>query len=98
MKDTMMSDVMLLGVLRMPMDEPDPMTLHQFVNRARAAADRIEADAAEIGRMREALNIAAGALWRLSPASIEDDCDRAAAEHARAVGLAACESILKGSA
>lgn len=52
----------------------------------------------EIGRMREALNVAAGALWRLSPASIDDDDERGAAEHARAVGLAACESILKGSA
>ena len=48
-----MSDVMLLGVLRMPMpDNPDPLTLRQFVDRARQAADRIEADADEIERLR----------------------------------------------
>ena len=47
-----MSDVMLLGVLRMPMpDDPDQLTLRQFVDRARQAADRIEADAAKLGRM-----------------------------------------------
>lgn len=49
----MMSDVMLLGVLRMPIpDSPDPLTLHQFVSRARQAADRIESDADEIERLR----------------------------------------------
>ncbi len=48
-----MSDVMLLGVLRMPMpDEPDTLTLRQFVDRAREAADRIEADADELARLR----------------------------------------------
>ncbi len=48
-----MSDVMLLGVLRMPMpDEPDTLTLRQFVSRAREAADRIEADADELARLR----------------------------------------------
>jgi predicted metal-dependent phosphoesterase TrpH len=47
-----MSDVMLLGVLRMPIsDEPDAMTLRQFVGRARQAADRIEADAIELERL-----------------------------------------------
>jgi len=44
---------MLLGVLRMPVPHPvDAMWLHQFVDRARQAADRIEADAAEIERLR----------------------------------------------
>ena len=48
-----MSDVMLLGVLRMQVLYPtDAMWLHQFVDRARQAADRIEADAAEIERLR----------------------------------------------
>lgn len=47
-----MSDVMLLGVLRMPMDNPDPMTLRQFVARARQAACRIEADSDEIDELR----------------------------------------------
>ena len=51
-----MSDVMLLGVLRMPLPSPvDPLTLAQFVGRARQAASRIEADAAEIERLRDAL-------------------------------------------
>jgi hypothetical protein len=51
-----MSDVMLLGVLRMPVPYPvDAMWLHQFVDRARQAAERIEADAAEIERLRAAL-------------------------------------------
>jgi hypothetical protein len=59
----MMSDVMLIGVLRMPMpDEPDPMTLRQFVSRARQAADRIEADGAEIERLRAALTLAANRM------------------------------------
>jgi hypothetical protein len=48
-----MSDVMLLGVLRMPMPEsPDPTTLRQFVSRARQAACRIEADADELEALR----------------------------------------------
>ena len=58
-----MSDVMLLGVLRMPVPYPvDAMWLHQFVDRARQAADRIEADAAEIERLRAALTLAANRL------------------------------------
>ncbi len=48
-----MSDVMLLGVLRMPMtDDPDPVMMRQFVERARQAACRIEADADEIAELR----------------------------------------------
>ena len=47
-----MSDVMLLGVLRMPMDDPDPLTLRQFVSRAQQAACRIEADADELAELR----------------------------------------------
>lgn len=48
-----MSDVMLLGVLRMPIpDKPDFITLLQFVARAREAADRIESDAKEIKRLK----------------------------------------------
>ena len=48
-----MGDTMLLGVLRMPMDDPDPVRLMQFVGRARQAADRIEADAKEIARLQK---------------------------------------------
>lgn len=40
-----MSDTMLLGVLRMPIHHNDDITLIQFIDRARAAADRIERDA-----------------------------------------------------
>lgn len=47
-----MSDTMLLGVLRMPVDESDPLCMAQFVQRARQAADRIESDAAEIARLQ----------------------------------------------
>jgi septal ring factor EnvC (AmiA/AmiB activator) len=47
-----MGDTMLIGVLRMPMDNPDPLKLMQFVSRARQAADRIETDAKEIEAMR----------------------------------------------
>ena len=54
-----MSDVMLLGVLRMPVPASvDAMWLHQFFDRARQAADRIEADAAEIERLRDAVRSA----------------------------------------
>lgn len=48
-----MSDLMLLGVLRMPVPYTvDAIWLRQFVDRARQAADRIEADADEITRLR----------------------------------------------
>ena len=47
-----MSDTMLLGVLRMPMDNPTPLQLAQLTARARQAADRIEADAKEIERLK----------------------------------------------
>jgi len=44
-----MSDLMLLGALRMPIqDDPDPMTLNQFVSRARQSADRIESHVAKL--------------------------------------------------
>lgn len=47
-----MSDVMLLGVLRMPIDDYGDLTLIQFIDRAREAADRIEKDASELERLR----------------------------------------------
>lgn len=51
-----MSDVMLLGVLRMPLpDNPDPLTLAQLAGWARQAADRIERDAEEIERLRHSV-------------------------------------------
>ena len=48
-----MSDVMLLGVLRMPLEvDGGPLSpMAQLVQRARQAADRIEADAAGIARL-----------------------------------------------
>ena len=64
-----MSDVMLLGVLRMPMpDNPDPLTLRQFVDRARQAADRIEADATEIEHLRAEVE-----SWRQQASDRVDD-------------------------
>lgn len=52
-----MSDLMLLGVLRMPltMVESDPLTLIQFVGRAHEAATRIESDAKLIEQLRAQL-------------------------------------------
>ena len=49
-----MSDVMLLGVLRMPIEYAGgPLSpIAQLVGRAREAADRIEADAASIAAER----------------------------------------------
>ncbi len=42
-----MSDVMLIGVLRMPMDyPPDEIIFTQIVSRCRQAAERIEKDKA----------------------------------------------------
>lgn len=61
-----MSDIMLTGVLRMPMpDDPkdlDSVTWVQFVGRAREAADTITALQAENERLREALEAAKGRL------------------------------------
>jgi hypothetical protein len=55
-----MSDLMLLGILRMPLDmvEGDPLTLMQFVQCANGAADRIESDAEIIEQLREDLQAA----------------------------------------
>ena len=52
-----MSDVMLLGVLRMPymLAMKTEFSRLQFQARAAEAADRIEADAAEIERLRASL-------------------------------------------
>ena len=53
LKGDEMSDVMLLGVLRIPITaDSDALTIHQFASRAREAADRIESDAKEIERLR----------------------------------------------
>lgn len=51
-----MSDVMLLGVLRMPMNYPfDELTHVQVVARCRQAADRIESDKEEIAELKRQL-------------------------------------------
>ncbi|WP_258180693.1 hypothetical protein [Burkholderia multivorans] len=56
-----MSDLMLLGILRMPADSivGDCAGIMQFVSAARGAADRIEADAKLIAELRAALEAAA---------------------------------------
>ena len=48
-----MSDLMLLGVLRMPMDDADPLAVAQYVARGRQAADEIERLRAEAAGLRE---------------------------------------------
>lgn len=48
-----MSDVMLLGVLRMPVNPMNPLQFVAFVQRARQAADRIEADADRIAALEQ---------------------------------------------
>ena len=61
-----MSDVMLFGVLRIPVTaDTDALTIHLFASRAREAADRIESDAKEIERLRSALQEVAeeGERW-----------------------------------
>lgn len=40
-----MSEVMLLGVLRCPVETSDPIAIQQLQQRAKEAAARIEADA-----------------------------------------------------
>lgn len=51
-----MSDVMLIGVLRMPMDYPlNEIVFSQLVSRCREAADRIESDARLIERGQKAI-------------------------------------------
>ena len=53
-----MSDEMLLRLLRMPLpDFPDFITAHQIADIARMAADRIEADAALINRLRAEIEL-----------------------------------------
>jgi len=46
-----MGDTMLLGVLRMPVDDHGDISLKQFIDRGRQAADRIERDADRIAEL-----------------------------------------------
>lgn len=50
-----MSNVMLLAALRCQIAVDDPVAVAQLVGRAREAANRIEADAALIAQLEEAL-------------------------------------------
>jgi len=61
------SDTMLLGVLRMPIDYVGgPLSpVAQLVSRARQAADRIESDAAKIDDLLAALKSARDELMGL---------------------------------
>lgn len=56
-----MSDIVLLGVLRMPMSvetwEEDPVAVAQFIASARGAADRIERDAETIRELAETIRL-----------------------------------------
>ena len=87
-----MSDVMLLGVLRMPIEYVGgPLSpMAQFVSRAREAADRIEADAATIAAERSSRGMFVARLenmrenknhWLTVTAALAllNDCDMLAA-------------------
>jgi len=52
-----MSDSMLLGVLRAPVDDRGDVQVMQLVACAGEAADRIERDAAELQRLRETASL-----------------------------------------
>lgn len=52
-----MSDSMLLGVLRAPVDDRGDVQVMQLVACAGEAADRIERDAAELQRLRDAASL-----------------------------------------
>lgn len=53
-----MSDEMFIDLLRMPPPAvPDASTVHTLADRARRAADRIEADAALINRLRAEIEL-----------------------------------------
>jgi hypothetical protein len=68
-----MSDIMLLGVLRMPfeMAMSDDLSRLQFHERARKAADRIEADAELIAQLQ-----AENAALRAERDAIRRDAER----------------------
>lgn len=59
-----MSDIMLLGVLRMPMDPATvgPIEIMQYVARGQEAADRIEADEVKIRSLQDHVARLEGAL------------------------------------
>lgn len=95
----MMSDLMLLGVLRMPVPpNPDPLTLQQFISRARQAADRIEADADTIERLTAELAAARETARRLMDAErvLLADAERRTAQLERALAL--CASVAEQQA
>jgi hypothetical protein len=89
-----MSDVMLLGVLRMPLEMAmsDELSRLQFHQRAQQAADRIEADADEIerlqaenARLREdaaigAILVAGGFVDRMGDICEQDPAERIVAD------------------
>lgn len=73
-----MSDVMLLGVLRAPYPET-PLALSQLVQRARQAADAIEARDAEIAALRAEIHLLRILEKSLPVCQKENDGLRAAA-------------------
>jgi hypothetical protein len=91
-----MSDVMLLGVLRMPIEYGGgPLSpMAQFVSRAREAADRIESDAAELRRLHaenERLTTLLADVGQVE-AELAEKSDEVHRLHAL---VAACEPYLK---
>jgi peptidoglycan hydrolase CwlO-like protein len=52
-----MSDIMLLGILRMPIDyPPNEIIFMQVIQTCREAADRIEADSRKIAELEKQIN------------------------------------------
>ena len=60
-----MSDTMLLGVLRMPVNDRGDLRLMQLISRAREAADRIERDADRIAELEARIETLAAHVERL---------------------------------
>lgn len=60
-----MSDTMLLGVLRMPVDDYGDLSLMQFIGRSREAADRIEQDATRLVELEQGQKEVVASVERL---------------------------------
>ena len=60
-----MSNLMLLGVLRMPFDDRGDLHLVQLKQRCLQAADQIESDESEIEALRSLIMKAAPTCWAL---------------------------------
>src|SRR5690554_360182 len=102
MRSKAMSDLMLIGVLRMPVTpQSDELTLRQYIDRGRQAADLIEQQAAEIDALKahvERLRSIAFPYVDLLPELVDwfDDTPyQSLAEHDARVAMAAIRTALR---